>query len=200
MLIMLIPLLVSGGANYLTMLTFKQVKENKFIENFIKEAAEHLKMVGYTDHGFRHAGIVADRSRMIAKNAGLSARNQELSAMAGYCHDIGNCLGRAQHHYWGAMLFSQVFLHESENPHEITDIMQAIVAAIDDPPDLTRLECPALIIAGSQDGFMEVSIAERMKEEIPDAELVVMPTGHAAAIEMPDEFNKAVLDFLRQTP
>lgn len=82
------------------------------------------------------------------------------------------------------------------DPADYYDIMQAIIGAIDNPPDLARLACPALIIAGSQDGFMDVSVGERMKEEISDAELVVMPTGHAAAIEMPDEFNKAVLDFL----
>jgi metal-dependent HD superfamily phosphatase/phosphodiesterase len=109
------------------MLTFKQVKENKFIQNFIREASEHLKLVGFTDHGFRHVGIVADRARMIAKSIGLSQREQELSAMAGYCHDMGNCLGRTYHHYWGAMLFSQVFLQAADNPEDITDVMQAIV-------------------------------------------------------------------------
>ena len=171
MLIMLIPLLVSGGANYLTMLTFKQVKENKFIENFIKEAAEHLKMVGYTDHGFRHAGIVADRSRMIAKNAGLSARNQELSAMAGYCHDIGNCLGRAQHHYWGAMLFSQVFLHESENPHEITDIMQAIVNHDEDDMIFMNKISAAVVLADKSDvhrSRVAVKNMQKIKADIHD--------------------------------
>lgn len=39
------------------------------------------------------------------------------------------------------------------------------------------------------------SFARAMKQAIPGSELMVMPTGHAAAIEAPQSFNAAVLEF-----
>jgi pimeloyl-ACP methyl ester carboxylesterase len=79
-------------------------------------------------------------------------------------------------------------------------IMQVLIGAIDAPIDLSRLKCPALIIAGDNDGFMELSVAESMKQSIPNAVLKVLPTGHAAAIETPEAFNQAVLDFMQGLP
>jgi len=67
-----------------------------------------------------------------------------------------------------------------------------------EPPDLGQLACPALIIAGEQDGFMATGVAESMKKEIKNATAVILPTGHAAAIEAPDDFNSAVLDFMKK--
>lgn len=82
------------------------------------------------------------------------------------------------------------------DPSEYLAIMRAIVEAIDSPVDFGRLQCPVLIIAGDRDGFMDVRVGESMKEAIPNAELKVLPTGHAAAIEAPEAFNRTVLGFL----
>jgi len=82
------------------------------------------------------------------------------------------------------------------NPSEYYAIMQAIVGAIDSPVELNRLRCPVLIIAGEHDGLMDVSVAESMNKAIEKAELHLLPTGHAAAIEAPTQFNRIVLDFL----
>ncbi len=82
------------------------------------------------------------------------------------------------------------------DPSEYLAVMQAIVAAIDSPADFGSLTCPTLIIAGDRDGFMDVSVGEAMREAIPDAEMEVLPTGHAAAIEEPEAFNRIVLRFL----
>ncbi|MGW8321347.1 MAG: alpha/beta fold hydrolase, partial [Thermodesulfobacteriota bacterium] len=77
-------------------------------------------------------------------------------------------------------------------------VMQAIVGAIDSPADFGRLRCPTLIIAGDRDGFMSVSVGEAMREAIPDAEMHVLPTGHAAMIEEPEAYNRIVLGFLEK--
>jgi pimeloyl-ACP methyl ester carboxylesterase len=82
------------------------------------------------------------------------------------------------------------------DPSEYLAVMQAIVAAIDSPADFGSLRCPALIIAGDRDGFMDVRVGEAMRDAIPDAEMHVLPTGHAAAIEEPEAFNRVVLGFL----
>lgn len=64
------------------------------------------------------------------------------------------------------------------------------------PPDLSRLSCPVLIIAGEQDGFMTLDAARASQAAIPESRLEVLPTGHAAALEAPEDFNRIVLDFL----
>ncbi len=82
------------------------------------------------------------------------------------------------------------------DPSEYLAIMQAIVGAIDSPVDFGSVRCPTLIIAGDRDGFMDVKVGEAMKEAIPDAEMHVLSTGHAAMIEEPETYNRIVLDFL----
>ncbi len=84
------------------------------------------------------------------------------------------------------------------DPGHYLAIMQAMVDAATNPPDLTQLGCPALIIAGEQDGFMAVDEAKSMERAIRDATVTILPTGHAAAIEAPQAFNQAVLDFMNR--
>jgi 3-oxoadipate enol-lactonase len=64
------------------------------------------------------------------------------------------------------------------------------------PPDVSSIRCPTLIIGGESDGLMGADSARAGQALIPGSQLKVMPTGHAAAIEQPEEFNAAVLGFL----
>jgi pimeloyl-ACP methyl ester carboxylesterase len=82
------------------------------------------------------------------------------------------------------------------DPRHYLPIMQGMFQAMANPPDLTQLKCPTLIIAGDRDYFMPLDIARSMERSIPDATVTVLPTGHAAAIEAPQEFNRAVLGFV----
>jgi len=84
------------------------------------------------------------------------------------------------------------------DPSEYLAIMQVVVGSIDSPADFGSLACPTLVIAGDQDGFMSVSLGEAMRDAIPDAEMHVLPTGHAAAIEESEAFNRIVLGFVEK--
>lgn len=108
------------------MLTFKDVKNHAQILEFIRQTQVSLNAQGYNEHGLRHANLVAQRARRLAKEINLSERQQQLAAIAGFCHDMGNFLGRTQHHYWGALLFHQIFQNDFY-PKETAIIMQAIV-------------------------------------------------------------------------
>jgi len=63
-------------------------------------------------------------------------------------------------------------------------------------PDLSRLRCPVLIVAGELDAYMDASAARELQAALPGSELHVLLTGHASAIEAPQQFNGIVLDFL----
>ena len=107
------------------MLTLSQVKQNPQILEFIHQTEIALAVSGFTEHGLNHSNLVAARARTVAKEIGLTKRQQELSAIAGFCHDMGNFLSRTYHHYLGAILFHQVF-HEVADPKDLSLIMQAI--------------------------------------------------------------------------
>jgi|SRR3989344_2062644 len=107
------------------MIGLKDVKNNSQILEFINQTEEAMRALGYTNHGLRHSNVVADRAVQIAKDLGFNKREGELSAMAGFCHDMGNFMTRSLHHHLGAILFSQIFIGKMD-PKELTMIVQAI--------------------------------------------------------------------------
>ena len=95
-------------------LKLKDIKKDPRINSFVDQTDKYLRSLGYTDHGRRHLDIVSDRSKMLANKFGLNIKDQEIASIAGWCHDMGNFLGRTQHHYWGGMLFSQCYISEAD--------------------------------------------------------------------------------------
>lgn len=132
-------------------LTLKEVKKNSKISNFLAQTEIYLDALGFTDHGLRHTGIVSGRSQELAVKIGLSKRDQELVAIAGWCHDMGNFLGRTDHHYLAATLFSQVYLNIASNVNEVSRIMQAIASHDKDELKLVDEISAILIIADKSD-------------------------------------------------
>ncbi len=132
-------------------ITLRQVKADPRINAFVDQTDRYLKAMGYTDHGRRHLDIVSDRSKMIAKKIGLTSTDQEIAAIAGWCHDMGNFLGRSQHHYWAAILFSQCFLNQSDQPDNVAKIAQAIVSHDKDDLKIIDKTTAAVIIADKSD-------------------------------------------------
>jgi 3-oxoadipate enol-lactonase len=64
------------------------------------------------------------------------------------------------------------------------------------PPDLNKVKCPVLILVGENDTLMGVDQGRLAQKKISGSRLFILPTGHAAAVELPDKFNSAVMDFL----
>ena len=62
---------------------------------------------------------------------------------------------------------------------------------------LSTLQLPTLVVVGEDDKADFVAIARHLAEEIPDAELAVVPgAGHLVGVEQPDELNTLLLEFL----
>ena len=152
-------------------LQLKTIKENLKIQNFIKQTEKYLDALNYTDHGFRHVNIVADRARSLAKTIGLNQKNQELSAIAGYCHDMANFLGRTYHHYMGAILFSQIFLNQIKNTNDVSIIMQAITSHDKNELKIVSKITAVLILADKSDvhrSRVKNKDIEHIKKDIHD--------------------------------
>jgi pimeloyl-ACP methyl ester carboxylesterase len=80
------------------------------------------------------------------------------------------------------------------DPRGFARLWGALAAAT--PPDASRISCPTLIIAGERDSFMATEAAQAAQAAIPGSRVEILSTGHAAAIEAPEDFNRIVLDFL----
>jgi pimeloyl-ACP methyl ester carboxylesterase len=64
---------------------------------------------------------------------------------------------------------------------------------------LGRVRTPVLVVAGAEDRSFGPARVQTMVERLPDAELhVLAETGHAAAIERPDEVTRLIWDFLQR--
>lgn len=62
---------------------------------------------------------------------------------------------------------------------------------------LPKIDVPTLVIVGRDDEFTPVAKAEELKENLQNCKLVIIEdAGHMPNMEHPEEFNKAVLDFL----
>src|SRR5438552_3907260 len=92
------------------MTTLEDVKNNPQILEFINQTEQAMEALRYTNHGLRHANVVSERAMEISQAMGLGQRETGLAGIAGFCHDMGNFLTRAYHHFFGAQLFSQVFM------------------------------------------------------------------------------------------
>ncbi len=132
------------------MITLDEIKKNSEINEFIKQSQTALLASGYTDHGIDHVNLVAERARNIARQIGMSARDQELCAIAGYCHDMGSFLSRSHHHYFGALLFHQIF-HEKISPKELCSITQAISTHDKEEMSICNSIAAVLILADKSD-------------------------------------------------
>lgn len=81
---------------------------------------------GYTEHSHRHISIVSKRAGDILTKLGYPERIVELAKIAGYLHDIGNCVNRVDHAHSGAIMAFNILKDMGMPVEERTEIMMAI--------------------------------------------------------------------------
>lgn len=108
------------------LVTLEDLRANPVVEAYIKAGNEHLGALGFTDHGLRHSGLVANIAKNLLNKLEFSEREQELAAIAGYLHDIGNVVSRYYHAQVGAALAERILSDMGMDPAEIAVIMGAI--------------------------------------------------------------------------
>lgn len=107
-------------------LTYQDIKQNKEVNQYITMGNEMLGVLGYTDHSQKHAVIVAERAADLLKTLGYSKKEIELSRIAGYMHDIGNCVNRTDHAHSGAIMAMQILRSLDMDAEDIATVVAAI--------------------------------------------------------------------------
>lgn len=108
------------------MITLEDVIKDEEVEAFVKASQKQLNALGYTEHSYRHIGIVSKRTGEILQKLGYDEKTVELGKIAGYLHDIGNCVNRTDHAHSGAILAYNILKELGMPADDRTEIVMAI--------------------------------------------------------------------------
>lgn len=103
------------------------LRKNKRARLYIEAADRYLEAMGYTEHGFRHVEIVSRTAYNILRKLNYEEDTARLAAAAGFLHDVGNLLGRDNHHRMGALLAKEVL---EEVGYDLGDVIKVITAIV----------------------------------------------------------------------
>ena len=107
-------------------ITYKEIKENPEVTALMERGNDMLGALGYTEHSKKHACKVAKGAGDILSSLGYDKRICELARIAGYMHDIGNCVNRTDHAHSGALLAFQILRGLGMPPEEVACVVSAI--------------------------------------------------------------------------
>lgn len=96
------------------------------MQTFIALADRYLGEIGFTEHGFRHAGLVSKIAYNVMHRLGFDDRTAELAAISGYLHDMGNFVSRTMHSQTGAAITYDLLKELGMSYGEIGIVMAAI--------------------------------------------------------------------------
>ena len=116
-------------------ITFERIKNDEIIREYIRRADRNLAAMGYTKHSFGHVTKVAEGAAEILTALGYDERTVELARIAGFLHDIGNVVNRADHAQSGAIMAFQlltgmgmpaigIYSHELFNGYGVENIIR----------------------------------------------------------------------------
>jgi metal-dependent HD superfamily phosphatase/phosphodiesterase len=133
--------------------TLTDVQADTELSLFISSADRVMEGMGYTEHGFRHANLVARIAYQVLHRLGYTDRTSNLACIAGYLHDVGNMVARQNHAQIGALLaydalkdrmasadlalvMAAVGNHEEEGGEAVSPVSAAVILA--DKSDVHR--------------------------------------------------------------
>lgn len=123
--------------------TYKAIKNMPEVNAYIEQGNRVLGALGFTEHSRGHAVKVAETAGNILEKLGYNQHTIELSRIASYMHDMGNCVNRVDHAHSSAIMAFQI-LRDLKAPDE--DIA-VIVSAIGQHDEATGMAVDAVSAA-----------------------------------------------------
>jgi hypothetical protein len=182
------------------------VREHAEVRGLLEMADEFLASQGFTEHGYRHANLVGHIAYNVLTHLGHDEHLAELAAVAGYLHDIGNVVSRAQHGQTSGLIAFTI-LRELDVP--IRDIAHIMGAAGNHEEQYGVAVSPvsaAVIVADKSDvhrsrvrdtGDIEADIHDRVNFAVTSSFLRVSDRIEPEPLD-PEEGFEAQLDAVRK--
>ena len=155
--------------------TLAVLEQDPEVEAYLRRGNEQMNVLGYTEHGERHARLVARVAGDVLRRLGYPQRRVELAEMAGYLHDIGNVISRSEHEWAGALIARDILLRLNVDFDEIAVVMRAIANHEEERGEPVGDVSAAVILADKSD-------AHRSRVQHPDT----------LAVDIHDRVNFAV--------
>ena len=164
------------------MITLEDVKNNEEVQAFVQASQKQITAIGYTEHSYRHIGIVSARTGEILRKLGYDERTIQLGEIAGYLHDIGNCVNRVDHAHSGAILAYNILKEMGMPAEERTEIVMAIGNHDEETGTAVSDISAALILADKSDvhrdrvtntNMSTFDIHDRVNYAVTDANLEI---------------------------
>jgi uncharacterized protein len=172
--------------------SLEAVQANPELSGFISAADRVMEALGYTEHGFRHANLVARISYNVLTRVGFDEHTANLASVSGYLHDVGNMVSREVHGQIGAVLVYQalkdhvagtdlasivaaVANHEEENGYQVSPAAAAVILA--DKSDVHRSRV-------RKSGQIEFDIHDRVNFAAEQSFLRVDSTARTITLEL----------------
>ncbi len=133
------------------------------VQAYLARGNEQMAVLGYTEHGQRHARLVGNIAQNVLLRLSYPQRRTELAEIGGYLHDIGNVIYRDEHDWAGALIardvlarlgmdFDELALimgaignHEEERGEPVSDISAAVILADKSDVHRSRVQNPDML-------------------------------------------------------
>lgn len=175
------------------MLTVRDIKNSEEIKTFLRVTEKQLDANGYTEHSFRHVGLVSKTAGDILAALGFEEREVELARIAGYLHDIGNAINRVDHAHSGAILAYNLLTKMGMGPEEAAEVMLAIGNHDENTGNAVSHISAALILADKSDvhrgrvknkDFATFDIHDRVNYAVEDSSIHINKTDKQAVLKL----------------
>ncbi len=173
--------------------TFEEIKASEEVSVYIRQADSTMKALGFTEHSFAHVTKCAVTASGLLAELGYDPHEVELARIAGYMHDIGNAVNRAEHAQIGAMMAFTILDRMGMPPADIAVILSAIGNHDEHSATAVNAVGAALILADKTDvrrsrvrnrDTITFDIHDRVNYAVEEAELQLDKTGGAITLRL----------------
>lgn len=175
------------------LITVTDLQHDHEVTTYLTRSTEYLSQLGYTEHGRRHASLVAERARQVLAELGYNERDCELAAIAGYLHDIANLVNRFNHGGTGALFAYGILCRLGLPPEEIALAVSAIGNHEEERGNAVNHVASALILADKSDvhrsrvthsDFAKFEIHDRVNYAAEDSRLAIDKKARTITLEL----------------
>lgn len=142
---------VAPGTTPPVALTLEVVQSDPEIAAYVEMADEYLGCIGYTEHGVRHSNLTAHIAGNLLRRLDYDDRTAEVASIAGYLHDIGNCVSRSDHWVSSAAIARDVLSRLGMSFDEIALVMNAVGNHEEGASEPCTVTAAAVVLADKAD-------------------------------------------------
>lgn len=131
--------------------TLQVVQNDAELLAYIEMGDTYLGAIGYTEHGLRHANLTAHIASNVLHRLGYDDHVAEVAGVAGFMHDVGNCVSRDAHWISSAFIARGTLSRLGMPYADVATVMNAVGNHEEDASDPATPAAAAVVLADKAD-------------------------------------------------